>query len=116
MEKVTNWPATWGEIAVAFDTPYYKRTEKQKYMTEWGLCYAIYKLGEVGHAWAIKKICLIAKREGFWWDCRERNSDFRKDWDYCRATFAGIMAAMTHQEFEKFLEWCGKHKRGKNLI
>ena len=92
----------WRIAAEAFDTPRDLRNIDQQDLTQLGLCSAvcdnvafIYLLmRDVGDAMGCEK---------WWWPIRRRLK-WTPDCDAERATFAGLMAAMTDEEREAFFD------------
>lgn len=82
--------------AEAFGTPYEKRTERQKELTCYGICWAIYKLTNsyVG----ARQICDLGNKTGiedtYWWPCKRTH-------DKERSLFCYLMATLSAKEFEE---------------
>ncbi len=93
------WKKMWREIEGAFDISWKEGTQRQKLISSTGLCNALFRLGiRAPISRVINK--LNPKKNGFcqyWWGLKHRD---------CRATFAGLMAAMGNKGFDDFLKWC----------
>jgi len=88
--------------AKAFGTPRAARTQRQRKLTIFGICYAIYrltdsmvaahKIADFGEAFGIETM--------YWWPCR-----YWKRWwtihDKQRCLFCYLMAALSDKEFEE---------------
>ena len=89
----------WRKVAEAFGTPPEQRTEEQRQVTRYGLCFGLEVLG---FGWMVilqlqQKLLITG------WDLRgNRDGAFlwprRPRYDSERALFAGLMAAMTQRE------------------
>lgn len=103
-------PSKWRKIAEAFDTPYEERTEEQMILTRYGLCWAwqhafprTAQEGDAAHfmyrswpdAWSVGHSGFAMPWRGY------DNPMFRGEYDQVRATFAGLFAAMTQEDWDR---------------
>ena len=104
MRKPMTRTQAWWKVAEAFDTPPSNRTEKQREIADHGLCWglAVCELGPNWYCGVVQEhptyATMISLKLAFgigtawWWPCKA------PEWDAERATFAGLMAAMTQEE------------------
>lgn len=97
----------WLTIAIAFETEPGKRTNKQRQLTDLGLCHAGAILGELfrfeGHLIRSTRNFASMGPDAYWFPIPEESNHTRNH-DLLRATFAGFMAALTVREFEEMLK------------
>ena len=94
----------WHTIAVAYETEPEERTDSQRNIAQFGLCYAAAELRILRNGLQVTRFnrglgpcprtCGI-----YWFDLNNRT----RDHDLLRATFAGFMAAMTQREFDAMI-------------
>ena len=93
-----HWSKIWQEIAEIYNTPWKHRSEKQKDISRLGLCFAL----EYFNVDVLKRVSFIRalrpkKGVVYWWL-------FNKNGDKCRSIFAGLMAAMSDEEFQELID------------
>jgi len=110
-----NWPEDRKEVFLrvgeAFGIPYYKRTKKEKVLTEDGICWAISKLigptlilptihQRAVYGWFSKFRDNIYMIDGWWWATRCCD-DWTPACDNERSLFCCLMAELSDEEFEE---------------
>lgn len=92
----------WEKVSVAFETEPSNRTNKQRNITESGLCRAIKILDINLSTTKFAKLFTKGYRI-FWWKTREQwdNCDRSREADLNRATAAGFMAQLSIKEIRE---------------
>ena len=95
----------WRVVAEAFGTPKLKRTEHQQWLTAFGLCEAMVRAcpeDEDTKRWPYEQLAKLALGYWTWWYDEPRRPEAVVSAE--RATFAGLMAAMTQQERDQLVK------------
>lgn len=95
----------WTEIGDAFATPYKDRTERQKHMTFFGLCWAFWEISGSNRIYSVMEDLGNSMSIGHcWWKKERGESGFTIRTDRERATFAYFMAAMGNKGYEELIK------------
>ena len=100
-----NYIKFWREIGDAFAEPYWRRTEWQKKLTQFGLCWAMNKSAGVSYN-AIRGIGGAMRTGTHWWPDRTgSNSDgFTTSIDHERSMFAYFMSELGNKGYEELIK------------
>lgn len=97
----------WRKVAEAFDTSWDLRTDRQRDMTQEGLCGALAMAGHWAEGSIIVRMNDLRTNMGmlniWWWPARG-NPEWSPECDAERATFAALMAAMTQRERDQLVK------------
>ena len=102
----------WEEVAVAFDTPEERNTERQQALTRYGLCAAMFAVtGSMDHYDLLSEMGPAGARNDFWFPVRSKLMSVQlfENWKYSpifnsyRATFASLMSVLTDDERDDLL-------------